>query len=109
MIITKEEVDSIFEEAEKMDNPHQQDYAVALYRKVFPDWDHITSLTGWPRCGWELFKHTMAKAQEFDQKYHPDENITAGGLWFNRGWGCREEEGLGDWEVTSAHCVVETE
>ena len=107
MIITKEEVDAIFEEAEEMEKPHQQDYAVALYRKVFPDWDHITSMTGWPRCGWELFKYIHSQARKFDRKHHPD--VREGGLWFNKGWGSREEGGLKDWEVSSAHCVVERE
>jgi len=104
MILTKEEVDTIFEEAEEAEKPHQQDYVVALYRAVFPDWDNITSVGGYPRYGQKLAFYILGKVRDFDKKYHPD--VFAGGCW-GLNYGFRLEESLKDWEVTDAHCVVE--
>jgi len=89
MKLGQKEVDTIFAEAK-----HQRDYVVGLYKVVFPRWDKIENVNGFPHCGEALHSYTMGKAIEFDKLHHP--KVMNGGLWMNSGFSI--DRGLGDWE-----------
>ncbi len=96
MIISKEQVDQVFEEAK-----HQEDYIVALYKQAFPDWDDITCIKGHPECGEKLSFYVWDKAIEFDKKHH---NSFPGGLWLNKGFFTNKK--LKAWEISTLQCKV---
>ena len=98
MIITKEEVNKIFEEAES-----QEDYIVAFYRLAIPGWNHVKKVRGYPQGGHALVHYVADQAIEFDNRVHnkplpPHKHIMPGGLWLNYGY--KRDENLGDWEVS---------
>ncbi len=110
IILAKEEIDSIFEE-----HTHQLDVALALYRIVYPDWDDIKSLDGWPKAGKEVGKYLMEKFITFDRKHHHSARISRGdirdrgcmpgGLWLNKGFSAIDNEDVHPWDVIAAPCV----
>jgi hypothetical protein len=90
MIITKEEVEQIFASSN-----HQVEVVEALYRLVFPDYDDITKLNGFPEAGERLSKLIWDKFFQFDFTHHP--GVMPGGRWMNNGFSTNED--LGEWEV----------
>ena len=105
MIIAKETIDHIFEDEEEQEKPHQANLVVELYRLVFPNWDDIEKVNGFPRCGEVLNKYLFRKFIDFDQKHHP--NVMNGGVWMNNGWSA--DEGMGDWEVEPCEVILSTD
>jgi len=93
MIITKEEVERIFASA-----IHQVEVVEALYRLVFPDYDDIVKICGFPEAGEKLSKLIWQKFFEFDRKHHPD--VMQGGRWMNNGFSTNKD--LGEWEVDAS-------
>lgn len=94
-ILAKETIDRIFDDKE---NREQADIFIALMREIYPNWDEITELHGWPKCNQETWKYICKKFIEFDQTHHPD--VIPGGLWTQRGFS--GFSGLEDWEVIPA-------
>jgi hypothetical protein len=90
MIITKEEVERIF-----ASSSHQAEAVEALYRLVFPDYNDILELQGFPEAGERLSRLIWDKFFEFDHAHHPE--VMAGGRWMNNGFSTNKE--LGEWEV----------
>lgn len=78
-ILTPEQVDTCFEGAQ-----HQTDYILALYRLVFPDFDELEKIEGFPTAGSSLSDYIWHKAIEFDTLHHPE--CMAGGCWMNHGF-----------------------
>ena len=77
--ITKKQIDEIVAAAK-----HQQDLVAGVYKLVFPQWDNIKKIGGWPTCSDAMYKHMSRKCQDFDLEHHPD--VFAGGLWMNNGF-----------------------
>ena len=98
MIISREDVDRCFDEAK-----HQRDYLENLYRLVFPEWDSIESIDGWPTSGKELAAYCCKKAVRFDAEHH---KCLAGGLWMNNGFSVYGNDSLELWEVDRSKCKV---
>ena len=93
MEISKEKVEELFENAE-----NQYEILIGLYKMVYPNWDKIKSVKGWPQLSKEAHTFISGKFIEFDQIHHPE--VLNGGLWMNNGFGCDED--LEGWEVKPA-------
>ena len=75
----------------------QSDALIAIYKMVFPEWDQIASLDGWPKCNKTTWKAICSLFMEFDRAHHVD--VMPGGLWMNNGFSSRDSDHLKDWEV----------
>lgn len=84
---------------------HQSDVWINLYRYVFPDWDNIKSIDGYPKISDETSNYIFKKFIEFDKIHHP--NVMAGGLWMNSGFSTDSSGKLDDWKVYLDNCKVE--
>lgn len=77
--LSEPKVDACFEE-----KTEQAEVWVALYKLVYPGWDKIEQIDGYPACSPHLNDYIFRKFMAFDAKHHPD--VLPGGLWINRGW-----------------------
>jgi hypothetical protein len=82
---------------------HQQQVLIGLYQMVFPDWDQIFKIHGYPNTGEDLWKFICRQFQEFDRTHHP--NCMPGGIWMNNGFSANHV--LEDWEISFENCLVE--
>jgi hypothetical protein len=89
MILSKDLIDLIFEQAE-----HQSDIVISLYKSVIPDFDKRDSIPP-PRAGKTVSEYVMKRFIQFDRKNHP--GVLSGGAWLNYGFSF--DENLKDWEV----------
>jgi len=97
MRITKEQVEQIF-----ATRTHQAEIVVDLYRLVYPDFDRIAKVDGFPAAGKELSRLIWKLAMEFDRKHHPD--VMTGGCWLNHGFSTNDK--LEPWEVDISHVNI---
>ncbi len=88
----------IFDKAED-----QNEIIINLYRLLFPDWDRIHKIHGYPNVGEELWKFIARQFQGFDKKHHP--KTLPGGAWMNLGFASSPE--LEPWEISFADCTAE--
>jgi hypothetical protein len=79
------------------EHDHQVDVALAIYKMVWPNWDDIESIDGWPSVTNETANKIMKWFIEFDKVHHPD--VFAGGLWMNKGFSTSDSEWLIYFEV----------
>ena len=93
--ILKKFITAIFDRCD-----HQQDVLIELYKLLFPGWDSITKIEGYPDAGCDLWHFICRLFQEFDHKHHPD--CMPGGLWMNAGFSMDSE--LQPWEVSFKNC-----
>ena len=99
MIIKLQEdaVKALFEE-----HQHQSDVLLALYRMVFPDWDQIEKLDGWPRVNVWTWEQISKWFMAFDRVHYPD--VMNGGAWMNSGFSTLTSDNdvgaLRDWQVS---------
>lgn len=96
IILDSNKIDEIFQE-----NDHQIDVTIALYKLVYPNWNDITLVDGYPTINEFTSKYIMGKFIEFDKKYHPD--VMNGGCWMNKGFSALYGESLKDWECIPAN------
>jgi hypothetical protein len=94
----KAAIDQIFEA-----HTNQSDALVEIYKLVFPEWDAIEKINGFPKAGAELWKYICRGFMAFDRKHHP--NVFNGGIWMNTGFTSNTE--LGPWEISFDNCTVE--
>lgn len=94
----KEAIDAIF-----VANTNQSDALVEIYKLVFPEWDAIEKINGFPGAGAELWKYICRGFMAFDRKYHP--TVFNGGIWMNTGFTSNTE--LDPWEISFNNCTVE--
>lgn len=92
--LRKADVDAIFDTA-----THQAEVVVRLYRLVYPNWDAIAEVDGYPQVHPATADYLMRRAIAFDQRHHPA--ALAGGRWINSGWGQGGVD-LHEWEVAPA-------
>lgn len=98
--VTGDQVKEIFRNAE-----HQSDYALALYRLAFPDWDKIKEIKGWPKVSEKFSKFIFEQAIKFDQKHHPE--VFNGGLWMNKGFSSLDADDVPWGTIDLSTCEVE--
>ena len=86
---------------------HQYDVVIELYRMVFPHWDSIQRIHGWPTINQKTNAMLSTMFQDFDYAHHP--RVMPGGLWMNNGFSTSrsEEFDLKNWEVELDTCKVE--
>jgi len=89
--LSKKTIDRIFEEAKTQD-----DYVIGLHRVVYPDWDDIEKLLGFPHTSKATANYIFGKAIAFDKEHHP--NVQAGGAWLNWGFSTLDDT-VRDWTV----------
>lgn len=90
-------VRKIFEESKD-----QHEVLIGLYRLVFPYWDQITELKGYPSISDRTWEEIAELSIAFDRIHHPD--VIAGGNWMNRGFAI--DDTLHDWIISLASCEV---
>jgi len=79
----------------------QEDYLIALYRMVFPDWDAVEFIERWPAVNDRTWKAICTLAMAWDQKHAP--GYLAGGAWLNNGFTTAT---LPDWVADTSTCRV---
>jgi phage pi2 protein 07 len=94
----KSRIRDIFEKSD-----HQEQILIGLYRMVFPDWDRIIKIDGYPEAGGDLWKFICRQFQEFDRVHHP--GCMPGGAWMNTGFSVNND--LEGWEISFDNCHVE--
>lgn len=78
MILKKEEVKKCFEASD------QGQVLINLYKLVFPEWEIIKQIDGFPEVGEELDVLILDLFVKFDRETHP--GILPGGIWINSGF-----------------------
>lgn len=94
----KKAIDKIFES-----HTNQSDALVDIYKLVFPEWDAIEIINGFPEAGANLWKYICRGFMEFDRKHRS--TVFNGGIWMNTGFTSNTE--LDPWEITFNNCTVE--
>ena len=94
----KEHIKGIFAASES-----QGEALTGIYHMVFPDWDRIERINGWPQAGETLWQFICREFMDFDRVHHP--NVMAGGAWMNTGFSVNRE--LSPWQISMEACSVE--
>ena len=81
---------------------HQQYILADIYELVFPEWEQIQKINGYPEAGNDLWKFICKLFIDFDQKHHP--KCFAGGAWMNKGFSVNKN--LSPWEISFESCQV---
>ena len=84
------------------DSEHQSSVIVKLYKMLFPDWDKIQRIEGFPVVGQALWKYICNLFIEFDRQHHPE--CLKGGAWINQGFSSSEK--LNPWDISLGECEV---
>ena len=87
----------IFEESD-----HQGSVIVKLYKMLFPDWEKIHRIEGFPTVGKALNEYIFNLFVAFDQEHHL--SVFNGGAWINQGFSTNES--LEPWEISLGNCKV---
>ncbi len=87
----------IFEESD-----HQDSVIVKLYKMLFPDWEKIQRIEGFPVIGQGLWDYICNLFIEFDRENHP--GCFKGGLWVNNGFS--SSDCLDPWMISLENCKV---
>ena len=85
--LDRQAVNLVFQNAK-----NQGEYIIGLYRMVYPDWDRIVKVNGFPRVSDADGKHIFEQAIASDKILHPD--VLPGGGWLNNGFGV--SDGIAD-------------
>ncbi len=93
----KEHIEAIFSK-----HDHQENVLIDLYKMVFPDWNKIKRIEGFPEAGTALWQFICDQFIDFDRKHHPD--CFKGGAWMNAGFSSNCK--LGAWEISRDNCKV---
>lgn len=96
--LTKDMIDEVFKNAKT-----QADYIVGLYKLVYPDWDSISKVLGYPAVSDATNTYIFKKAIDWD--YWNARNVISGGAWMNHGFSGYKDNGVPDWMVRP--CAVE--
>ena len=87
----------IFEESD-----HQSSVIVKLYKMLFPDWEKIQRIEGFPSVGKALNEYIFNLFIEFDRIHHS--GCYHGGSWLNQGFSSSDK--LGPWDISLDRCNV---
>lgn len=103
--LPKEAIDKVFEDVENSVSPHQANVIVGLYKLVYPDWDKIAKVDGWPQVTRKTNEYIFRKMIAFDDKHH--KKVFRGGIWMNNGFGtCSTPADLLDWQVSKDNVKI---
>jgi len=91
----------------------QADYLIPLYRMVFPNWDNIEKVNGWPQCNKNTWLKIARLCEPVDQSINKqrgwDKQLMVGGAWLNNGFSCHESpQGLEDWQIIPCAVTMKT-
>ena len=95
--LVPDKIDLFFE-----DKDDQSEVFLGLYKFVFPEWDNIESINGYPTISNATSQYIFERFIAFDKIFHPD--VMAGGLWMNRGFSI--DHNMPDWKVYLDECEV---
>ena len=93
----KKTIETIFQK-----HSHQEYVLIDIYKLVFPEWDRIERIKGYPEAGNDLWNFICRLFMEFDRKHHPD--CFAGGAWMNIGFSVNPA--LSPWDICFRRCQV---
>jgi len=93
----QQRLQEIFEESD-----HQSSVIVKLYKMLFPDWDKIQRIEGFPIVGKALNEYIFHLFVEFDRQHHPE--CFNGGAWINQGFSSNDR--LEPWEISLENCKI---
>tara|TARA_B100000614_G_C14545845_1_gene492055 strand:+ start:1714 stop:2082 length:369 start_codon:yes stop_codon:yes gene_type:complete len=79
---------------EQTDN--QSSALVRIYQLLFPDWDSIKQIEGFPEVGKEMWQYICQLFIEFDRQHHA--GVLHGGIWLNNGFSSNDR--LDGWEIS---------
>lgn len=94
----KEYITAIFER-----HDHQEQILIDLYKMVFPEWDKIRKINGYPEVNYDLWHYICQHFQEFDHKHYP--NCFPAGMWMNSGFSVNHK--LSSLEISFGNCYLE--
>ena len=100
MRINKKDILKVFNEAETQD-----DALVGICRLVFPNWDDIKHICGWPKASKPLWNFICNEFMKFDEIHAPD--CMPGGAWLNNGFSANEDVPMEPWEISKKGVTVE--
>lgn len=83
---------------------HQADVLIDLYRMVYPNYDQIKKIDGFPHVNRETTNWFFDKFIDFDKLNHPE--VMAGGMWMNNGFGTSHDEKLDFMQVVKDCKVI---
>ena len=83
------QVDAIFADAQT-----QEDYVIGLYKLVYPDWDSIVKINGFPKISKTLSNRIFELAIAWDRIHCPE--VVLGGAWMNNGFSSYKVDGIED-------------
>jgi len=92
--LDQEEVRALFRTSE-----NQSDIVLALYKMVYPDWDDIKSIEGYPTINPKTNEEIFGMFRIFDRNHCPDQSILRGALWFNKGFSTLKGSDVPEWTV----------
>ena len=87
----------IFEKSE-----HKDSVIVKLYKMLFPEWENIQRIEGFPEVGKALNEYIFNLFIEFDRMHHPQ--CFNGGTWINHGFSSNND--LMPWSISLENCKV---
>lgn len=93
----QQHLQKIFEQSD-----HQDSVTVKLYQMVFPDWEKIHRIEGFPQVGQALWDYICNLFIEFDREHHPE--CLKGGAWINQGFSSNHR--LDSWEISLESCNI---
>ncbi|MBF0430530.1 MAG: hypothetical protein HQK83_04585 [Fibrobacteria bacterium] len=91
IVLNKNIVRSLFEKYSD-----QIELLAAIYQLLYPEWEQIIKLDGWPVISHEANLWITEQFIQFDKKHHP--KLMPGGLWMNVGFSSSGGNATG-WEV----------
>lgn len=83
-----------------------------IFRMVYPQFDEIKSVDGYPKCNANTWKAICRPMQELTERLNKDRRydrqVMPGGAWLNYGFSAQQanEQQLKDWEVLPAPFTV---
>jgi len=90
-------IESIFKR-----NCHQQDVLIGIYQILFPDWELIKTVGGYPEIGRDLFGFLAMRFKTFDRRHHPDAIVN---FWERDGF--KLNTNLPPWEISFRSCHLQ--
>jgi hypothetical protein len=86
----------------------ESDAVVAVFRQVYPNFDAITSVDGYPKCNEKTWKEIcqwfMDLTGRLNRARRYDKQVMPGSIWMNYGFSANGSdcEALKDWHVLPA-------
>ncbi len=87
-----------------IENTSTVEIMISIYKMVFPNWDDIESIDGWPTISNFTSHKIFGLFMAFDAKNNPD--VLPGGLWMNKGFSTLKSDHLLDWVVDMSTCTI---